>query len=91
MIEGELRFKLAGDVPPRRQARLFVPRGTPHCFQNTGDAPARILVMFTPARMERSFDRFAALSGPDPEAFRRIGGPLGMAVIGPAPAQSDHV
>ncbi len=45
--------------------------------------------MFTPAGMERFFDRFAALSAADPEAFRRIGGPLGMDVIGPPLARSD--
>jgi oxalate decarboxylase/phosphoglucose isomerase-like protein (cupin superfamily) len=52
---------------------VFVPQGTPHCFQNVTAAPARILVMFTPAGMEHFFDRFAELAAPDPEAFRRIG------------------
>jgi hypothetical protein len=47
--------------------------------------------MFTPAGMERFFDRFAALSAPDPRAFASIGGPLGMEVIGPPLAQSDPV
>jgi quercetin dioxygenase-like cupin family protein len=92
VIEGELRFKLAGDV--RRAPAgsfVFVPRGTPHCFQNVSDAPARILVMFTPAGMEHFFDRFAALRTPDPEAFGNIGAPLGMDVVGPPLAQSDPV
>ncbi|HEY6398268.1 MAG TPA: cupin domain-containing protein, partial [Solirubrobacteraceae bacterium] len=90
VIEGELRFKLGVDVH-RAPAGSFVlvPRGEPHCFQNVADAPARILVMFTPAGMERFFDRFAALSAADPEAFRSIGAPLGMEVIGPSLAQSD--
>ena len=92
VIEGELRFKLAGDVQYAPAGSfVFVPRGTPHCFQNAADAPARILVMFTPAGMERFFDGFAALSEPDPEAFGSIGGPLGMRVIGPPLAQSDPV
>jgi quercetin dioxygenase-like cupin family protein len=92
VIEGELRFQLAGDIQLAPAGSfVFVPRGTPHCFQNIGDASARILVIFTPAGMERFFDRFAALSGPDPEAFGRIGGPLGMEVIGPPLAQSEPV
>ena len=92
MIEGELRFKLAGDVQYAPAGSfVFVPRGTPHCFQNAADAPASILVTFTPAGMERFFDGFAALSEPDPEAFGSIGGPLGMKVIGPPLAQSDPV
>jgi hypothetical protein len=92
VIEGELRFKLAGDVQyAPAGAFVFVLRGTPHCFQNVAEVPARILVMFTPAGMERFFDGFAALSEPDPEAFGRIGRPLGMEVVGPPLAQSDPV
>ncbi len=45
--------------------------------------------MFTPAGMERFFDESATLSSPQPEAFTRIGAPLGMDVIGPPLAQSD--
>src|SRR3954464_11078803 len=54
VIEGELRFTLGEE---RKSARagtfVFVPRGTPHNFQNVGKEDARILVMFTPAGMER--------------------------------------
>jgi uncharacterized RmlC-like cupin family protein len=71
-------------------AFVFVPRGTPHCFQNVGARPARIIVMFTPSGMERFFDRFAALpAGPvDPDAFASIGAEVGMDVIGPPMAVS---
>jgi quercetin dioxygenase-like cupin family protein len=92
VIEGELRFRL-GDALESAPAGtfVFVPRGTPHCFQNVGDGPARILVMFTPSGMERFFDRFAAL--PDgaviPEAFAALGREVGMEVVGPPLAVSD--
>jgi len=89
ILEGDLRFKLDGDI---RQAPtgsfVFVPRGTPHCFQNVGDEGARILVMFLPAGMERFFERFASLSAPKAEDFASIGAPLGMTVLGPPLAQS---
>ena len=63
---GELRFKLDDGLHLAPAGSfVFVPRGTPQCFQTVTDAPARILVMFTPAGMERFFDRFAALSAPD--------------------------
>lgn len=62
---------------------------TPHCFKDVDDSPAHVVVMFTPAGMERFFDRFAALPVPDPGAFGRIGGQLGMEVVGPPLAQSD--
>ena len=61
---------------------MFVPRGTVHCFKNVGDGPARILVIFNPAGMEPFFDEFAELSSADPEAFARLGGPVGMKVVG---------
>jgi quercetin dioxygenase-like cupin family protein len=90
VIEGELRFKL-GDQVRRVPAGsfVFVPRGTPHCFQNPGAQAARILVMFTPAGMERFFDQFAELSASDPNAFHAIGEPLGMTVLGPPLQQPD--
>jgi quercetin dioxygenase-like cupin family protein len=90
VLDGELRFKIGGELRAAPAGSfVFVPRGTPHCFQNVGDNPARILVMFTPAGMERFYDEFATLSAPDPDAFAKIGEPLGMKVLGPPLAQSD--
>jgi quercetin dioxygenase-like cupin family protein len=86
VLEGELRFRLGDDVASVAAGSfVFVPRGTPHCFQNVGALPARIIVLFTPSGMERFFDRFATLpAGPvDPDAFRSIGAEAGMDVIGP--------
>jgi quercetin dioxygenase-like cupin family protein len=83
IIEGELRFRL-GEEEARAPAGTFVwvPRGTPHAFQGVGPGSARILVLFTPAGMERFFDAWAA-SAPGPEAFVAAGEPAGMRVVGP--------
>lgn len=92
VLEGRLRFKLGGELRDAPEgAFVFVPRGVPHCFQNVGDAPARILVAFTPSGMEAFFDRFAELpQGPvDPGVFARLGRDLGMDVLGPPLAVSD--
>jgi quercetin dioxygenase-like cupin family protein len=90
VLEGELRFKIAGELHAAPAGSfVFVPRGTPHCFQNIGDDPARILVMFTPAGMERFFDEFASRAAPERADFATIGDPLGMKVLGPPLAQSD--
>lgn len=90
VLDGELRFKIGGQLRPAPPGSfVFVPRDTPHCFQNVGDNPARILVMFTPAGMERFYDESATLPAADPEAFATIGDPLGMKVLGPPLAQSD--
>src|SRR5919201_1862653 len=75
VLEGELRFRLeAKTASAPTGSFVFVPRGTPHCFQNAGGQPARILVLFTPAGMERFFDEFAKLEAPiDPSAFATLG------------------
>jgi hypothetical protein len=70
---------------------VYVPPGVSHCFQNVGHAPARILVLFSPAGMEAFFDRFSELpSGPvDPGVFASLGRDVGMEVLGPPLAVSD--
>jgi quercetin dioxygenase-like cupin family protein len=86
VLGGELRFRLGDQFAAAPAGTfVFVPRGTPHCFQNAGETPARILVLFTPSGMERFFDRFAALpaGAVDPGQFRSIGAEVGMDVIGP--------
>ena len=86
VLEGDLRFRL-GDETSEAPAGsfVFVPRGTPHCFTNPGDRPARILVVFTPSGMERFFDRFAEVPTGEvgPATFTAIGGEVGMDVVGP--------
>jgi quercetin dioxygenase-like cupin family protein len=86
VLEGRFRFQLDEEIAGAPAgAFVFVPRGTRHCFQNIGDEPARILVLFTPSGMERFFDRFAALPADAfaPEAFRSIGAEVAMEVVGP--------
>jgi quercetin dioxygenase-like cupin family protein len=91
VLEGSLRFRLDDQLYAAPAGSfVFVPRGTAHCFQNTGTEPARILVIFTPSGMERFFDRFAALpegSAPGP-AFASFGREVGMEVVGPPLALS---
>ncbi len=92
MLDGEFRFKLGAEIRLAPAGSfVFVPRGTPHCFQNVGPTPGRVLVMFTPSGMEAFFDRSAALpAGPDlPGAFRTIGAGVAMDVEGPPLAKSD--
>jgi len=92
VLEGALRFRLGEQVASAPAGSfVFVPRGTPHCFQNAGTQPARIVVIFTPSGMERFFDRFAALpAGPvDPGVFGSLGAEVGMDVIGPPMAVAD--
>ena len=91
VLEGTFRFIADGEIFQAPSGSfVFVPRGTEHCFQNMGKEPARILVMFTPAGMERFFEQHAALPpGPvDPATYRAIAHNCGMEVAGPPLAES---
>jgi quercetin dioxygenase-like cupin family protein len=84
VLEGVLRFVIGGEESTAPAGTfVFVPRGTPHAFQSVGDGPARILLVFTPAGMERFFDAFAQVEARDPSVFADLGAPAGMEVVGP--------
>jgi mannose-6-phosphate isomerase-like protein (cupin superfamily) len=41
ILDGQLRFKVDQEFLDARTGSLvFIPQGTPHCFQNTGQDPA---------------------------------------------------
>jgi quercetin dioxygenase-like cupin family protein len=80
VLEGDFRFQLGDDVheaPPG--SVMYVPSGVPHCFQNAGDSPGRLLVFFTPSGMERFF----GLTDGDRAAFEAAAAQVGMEVVGP--------
>ncbi|HEV2954440.1 MAG TPA: cupin domain-containing protein [Candidatus Dormibacteraeota bacterium] len=86
VLHGDLRYVLGEDtVDARTGTFVFIPRGTPHCFRNTGPAPARLLVMFTPGGMERYFEEHAKLppGTPDPAVLDTIARGAGMEILGP--------
>ena len=88
VIDGRLRFRLGDETAEAPAgAFVFVPRTVPHAFQNVGETPARILVLFTPAGMERFFDKFATLSG-GAESFALAGREAEMEMVGPPLAVS---
>jgi quercetin dioxygenase-like cupin family protein len=92
VLEGSFRFRLGDDVHAAPVGSfVHVPKGLPHCFQNVGDSPGRLLVTFTPSGMERFFERFAEIApGSDPaDAFRLAGAEVGMQVVGP-PLAATH-
>ncbi|MFM1867071.1 MAG: hypothetical protein RL591_479 [Planctomycetota bacterium] len=90
VLEGEFRFRTNNDVATAGTgAFVFVPRGTPHCFQNVGAQLGRLLVLFTPSGMESFYENLAQLKGDrSPEAFARAGSDAKMQVVGPTLAES---
>jgi mannose-6-phosphate isomerase-like protein (cupin superfamily) len=94
VIEGDFRFK-AGAAMLRASTggMAFGPRGTPHCFQNIGDAPGRLLVVTSPSGVERFFEQFAALlPGPlETDALTAVGAANWIEFVGPPLGVSDPV
>lgn len=86
LLDGELTVQLGETTFPARAGELvFAPRGVPHTLANLGGAPARYLLVCTPAGFERYLVRTAAeeagteppgwAKGPVPEVTT-VGGPL---------------
>jgi mannose-6-phosphate isomerase-like protein (cupin superfamily) len=92
VLEGHIRFKAAERLfEAPAGSFMFIPRDTPHTFQNTGAGAARLLVMFAPAGMERFFEGLAALPpGPvDPQTYRSVAEGASMEVVGPPLAEGE--
>jgi len=57
VLEGEMTFLIDGHTHRAPAGSfVFVPRGILHTFWNAGDAPAKQLVVFTPAGIEAYFE-----------------------------------
>ena len=57
VLEGEVTFRLGDDsVVAGAGDFVNVPRDTVHCFRNDGSEPARIVLTFTPAGIEKFFE-----------------------------------
>jgi hypothetical protein len=93
-LDGRFRVKLAEtfiDAPPG--SFVFIPRGTPHTWQNVSDAPARFFATIMPAsiRFEQFFVRYSRLPRGErgPEAFARLAHQTeAFEVLGPPLANS---
>jgi quercetin dioxygenase-like cupin family protein len=61
MLEGELVFQVEDQLVTKRRGEVaFAPRNVPHALTNHTDAPARYVLVCTPAGLERQFARMAA-------------------------------
>lgn len=92
VLEGEFRFKAGSDMFWVTAGGLaFGPRGTPHSFQNVGEAPAGLLVITAPSGAERLFEDYAELlPGPvSPEELATVARNNWVEFIGPQLKVSD--
>jgi quercetin dioxygenase-like cupin family protein len=94
-LEGTFRLKLGDtlrELPPN--SFVFIPRGTPHTWQNVGSEPARFFAAVMPATaaFEHFFTRYGQLPAEQRtvEAFTRLAVETeAFQVVGPPLAQAD--
>jgi len=56
LLEGTLTIEVAGKtLHPSAGDLVFLPRGVEHCFKNTGDTDAKVLLVCSPAGLENFF------------------------------------
>jgi quercetin dioxygenase-like cupin family protein len=76
LLEGELIFQIEEALVTKSAGELaFAPRNVAHTLANHSDAPARYLLICTPAGFERHFARIAAEAAgvePPPWALQPI-------------------
>lgn len=83
LLEGELSLFLPGrEIALHPGEFVLAPRGVPHTYQ-VGDAPARWLIVSTPASFEQFVEDVAALDEVTPEALAAVGAPHGIEILGP--------
>ena len=94
-LEGQFRIKV-GDrmIDAPAGSFVFIPRGTPHTWQNVGATPARFLAAVMPAdpRFEEFFVRYSRLPAQErgTEAFARLAAETrGVEVLGPPLASAE--
>lgn len=62
ILEGNYRFKVGDEVAEAAAGSfVFIPRGTPHAWANTGSQDGRVVVIFTPGGMAGFFTDLAPL------------------------------
>ena len=88
VLDGDLTWEVDGQrFAGGAGNSAFVPRGTAHTFQNFGDEAAHILVMVTPAGLDRFFAEVTTLnkglSQPDFPRVEQLMQSYGMELLGP--------
>lgn len=81
VLEGELTVRCGDETTTARPGSFtFLPRDVPHSYVVEGDAPARLMTIWSPA----GFEQLVAAVGeqPDAETLRRVGAEFGLEVVG---------
>ena len=71
VVAGTMTIELGEHVLEVAEGPVWIPAGTPHCYRNTSDAPARMIVTVTgrgQVEFMRGMSRLTADGPPDPAA-----------------------
>lgn len=87
ILEGSLLFQV-GDETLTAGAGTFVkaPQGVSHAFKNMGATPARVLLLLTPAGLEKFFEEVGQPLGetpspPNPEKIKQIASKYDVTIL----------
>jgi quercetin dioxygenase-like cupin family protein len=80
ILDGEMTFQVGGRTFAARTGDfIFLPRGVPHAYRVDGDGTARVLLMASPAGLDRFFKEASQGDPRDP----RIATAHGIEAVGP--------
>jgi quercetin dioxygenase-like cupin family protein len=84
MLDGELLFQVQDELSTKSAGQVsFAPRNVPHALANHSDAPARYLLVCTPAGFERHWARMSAqATGVEPPDWALLPIPE-ITIVGP--------
>ena len=91
MVEGELVFQVEKTLATKGPGEVsFAPRNAPHTLANHSEAPARYVLVCTPAGFERQWARMSAeAAGVEPPDWALQPIPE-VTVVGPPIAEPEH-
>jgi quercetin dioxygenase-like cupin family protein len=88
VLDGEVTFEVDGQrLQTVSGCSAFAPRGTVHTFQNFSDTTAHMIVLVTPAGLDRFFEEVTTLnkglSQPDLAGTEKLMNNYGVEMLGP--------
>lgn len=91
VLEGSVHLVRSGETAELSAGdSLTVRRGTPHAWCNLSDAPVRMLIIFSPGHLERTFRLIGSLQGDDLAAVLESNESDGSRVLGPPPFENIY-
>ncbi|MEJ2884856.1 cupin domain-containing protein [Actinomycetospora aeridis] len=84
VVAGTVTIEVGDETREVDGGPVWIPAGTPHCYRNTSDAPARMLVVVTgrsQVEFLRGMSRLTADGPPDPAAVAEHTAAFGVAIL----------